>query len=192
MLKDRSKAYKFIRAIDWAALYKDFKARNKSYRVYHREYLAAFLIKAGIVDYIPSYNTFYTHLAAVRKVAQLVAEENESRDDPASDGANASAVESGPQKKFASEKRTAAPDDNQIAVFDLDQIIEDTKIAPASTANNTATDFYKSSLKPDSGTRQLSIEYSGIRFSYPCLDPGRSLASLLFHIRELEEVHHAY
>lgn len=191
MLKDRVTAHKLICAIDWVALYKDFQARNKSYRIYHKEYLAAFLIKAGIVGYIPSYNTFYTHLRRAREEVQLALEEDVSHGDTASNGTTVSVAESKSQDAIATEENAAIPDDDQIAVFDLDKIVESTKAASASTENNPATYFPKSSLMPDSGTQQLSIEYLGIKFSYPCLDPGRSLASLLFHIKELEEAHHA-
>lgn len=178
MSKDLATAHKLISSIDWDTLYKDFKVRNLSYRIYYKEHFAAFLIKAGIVDYIPSYNTFYTHIRSIKEEELLALEED--------------ALREGSQDEYATEENATAPDDNQIAVFDLDEIIEGTTVTAASTENNTATYFTKSSLKPNSGTLQLNIEYSGIKFSYPCLDPGRSLASLLHHIRELEEAHHAY
>lgn len=187
------RAHAVSRSMDWTAVYIDFKSKHCNIAKYHREYFRDFCIRVGITDVILSHTTVYEHLrqAALFYEAGEQSTETLASNSSVEDPADVPGTENNVPTDHANEEDS---DPAQVAIFDLESLIA----AASKTEANSRTSSAPASqtVLPfrnlNSGIPKLSIEWSGIKFSYPCLDPGRSLASLLFYLRELEEAHHAY
>ncbi len=188
-MTDQKRAREICLIINWTAAYADFKSRNCTLSSYCRNYFEIFLISYGITDYVPNRATVLYRFKKVK--AQL----GSLLDNEASAQAQESAcstTENEPTHKEEVHGTTSSDTDpSQVAVFDLEKLVATATSAPAPTnkANPplaTATPHLCSGSL-SFGMSQLNVEWGGMRFSYPCLDPGQHLALLLYRLKELEE-----
>ena len=171
------RAAQITKQLDWAAVYKDYlNSDSYSLHDYYHRYFKDFCASCGITDLMISLSSFYSH------TAQFRTQPSQQPNNVEQTTVASEATVAGDERCLNAGEHSSSMQE-QVAVFDLEKLM-----AAAPVASSVSS----ISIGREPATRNLSIEWSGIKFAYPCLDPGRSLASLLFYLRELEEAHHAY
>ena len=179
------------RLLDWTAVYADYKSKKCGLYSYHAMYFRDYCISVGITDCLLSANCVAKHLKVIEAQLKSAAEKEQDAAEPSADGAPKN-------HESANEQRDPVDaDKNQVTVFDLEKLM--TAAIPATSPTKASSVSSVATSRPYSGggeipseLQQINIEWSGMRFSYPCPDPGRNLALLLYRLRKLEEAGHAY
>ncbi len=182
------RAVQISKLLDWNAVFADYQSKRcYSLRYYYHRYFKDFCASCGITDHLLGEACFYRHINPI--VAQKA--QQSSCDEPTAEQEiiEPVALDQDPSLQ-ESEPKNSEP--KQVAIFDLEQLI-----ASATTTSIKATapspSRHPSGLDLNAPNSKLCIEWAGMSFSYQCLDPGRSLALLLYRLKELAEAqHHAH
>lgn len=187
-------------AIDWAGMYQDYLASGLSMRKYYFECFVDFCQRCGICDHVLSRTTMEIHLKRERDrilAEEQKAEELETIASPDDNGSSApqsidvkeSSAESGSQVETQSQVLSET-----IRVCDLGTIISDARSSTV-TPPSIAPDL---SVPPPTARIQfipprcLITEFKGMKFTFACHDPIKTLTALISQLNNQKDGRHAY